>query len=415
MSILQKAIKSDRRRQRKTIILNAALSECPRNVRKALCSNFVNVDAEGYIPQWMRKRKISDLKYSMVQKEYREKRDRRSNKCCENLNIVEKVACEYLAKCFSNELVSENDIYVNVQAPTGSIANMIAIQEVSKIGDTIIAMELSAGGHLSHGSPLHFIGKHYNVMTYGVDEQGMIDYEKIEQLLKTHPKILIAGASSYPKAINWKYIRELIDINSPETVFIADIAHTAGLVAGEVFPSPFGYADIVTMVTYKTFCGARGSAIFSFSEDMQNKIQKTCFPYIIGAPLAAQIAGVAVSAENALSSRFKQMQARIIRNARCFEETLHEYGMVTCFPLTESHIVLLDLPKSGLTLSGEEAANLLENHGIMVNKNMLQGDTSDADASGIRFGFTWTAQKGYSTRKIRKLAKRVISILSTKK
>lgn len=411
MNILHKAINADKRRQKKVIILNAALSECPQNVKRALKSNFVNVDAEGYIPAWLQEKEIANLEYSDIIKEYSHKRDKRSNKCCENFNIVEKIACENLAKCFENDRVSKNQIFVNVQAPTGSIANLIALQAVSNLGDEIISMELSYGGHLSHGSNLHFVGQNYKVKTYGVDEDGSIDYESIKDLLKSQPKVIIAGASSYPKAIDWKKIRQLINETSPSTIFIADIAHTAGLVSAGVFPSPFGYADIVTMVTYKTFCGARGSAIFTFNKDLHKRIQKTSFPYILGAPIASQVAAVAVSAENALSIKFKKMQEEIVRNARLFEKILHDNGMATCFPGTDNHIVLLDLKKSNINLTGEEAANLLEDNQIMVNKNMLPGDITNTSASGIRFGFTWTAQKHYTTKKITKLAQKIIKIL----
>ena len=416
MDLLIKAIKEDKKRQKKKIILNAALSECPKNVKKALSSNLNNIDAEGKVPLWLEKLNIDDYSYNQLQKMYNEKRDNRANKCCENFNIVEKIACEKLAEVFENDLIRKDDIFVCVQPPTGAIANLISILAFCNFGDKIVSMQLSQGGHLSHGSPLHFVGDNFKVFHYGTDKNGNIDYKKIKDLLKNEkPKLFIAGASSYPKLIDWEKIRALINEYSKETIFMADIAHTAGLVSAGVFPSPFGYADVVTMVGYKTFCGARSAAIFTFNEENNKKVYRKCFPYIMGSPIASLIGAMAVSAENAKKQKFKKIQEEIVRNAKIFENELLANGFKTCFAGTENHIVLLDLKASKLNMSGEEAVNLLEDNNILANKNMLPGDEKNSEATGVRFGFTWTAQKHYSEKDIKRLAQRIICLLQSKR
>jgi len=415
MNMLKKAIKEDEKRQKRKIFLNAALSECPKNVKKALASNLNNIDAEGKVPHWLEKLDLGICTYDQIQNIYKEKRDNRANKCCENFNIVEKLACEGLAKAFENDLVKKQNMFVCVQPPTGAIANLITIMAFCEKGDKILSMQLSQGGHLSHGSPLHYVGDNYEVIHYGTDKRGNIDYKTIENVLKNEqPKLLIAGASSYPKSIDWKKIRTLINKYSKNTVFMADIAHTAGLVSAGVFPSPFGYADVVTMVGYKTFCGARSGAIFIFNEENHKKISRKCFPYIMGSPIASLIGAMAVSAENAQTTKFKRIQKDIVRNAKLFEKELLQAGFKTAFSGTENHIVMLDLKRSKLNMNGEEAVNLLEDNNIMANKNMLPGDETNSEASGVRFGFTWTAQKKYTERKIKELAHRVINILKKK-
>jgi len=413
MNLIDKLISLEESRQQRMIHLNAALSCCPANVRSALHSAFLNIDAEGLAPAYLSEYAVEALEnVEVIRGIYQKKRDNRANKCCEYFNIAELFTQRMLARVFSNMLIGEKQIFVNVQVPTGAIANLCIYQAFLKENDRVLSAGLSYGGHLSHGADIHYSGKHYRVLTYGVTARNELDYDQIQHYLMTErPRLVIAGASSFPRKINWCKIRELIDQYSPDTLFMADIAHTAGLIAGGVFPSPFGYADIISMVGYKTFCGARSAAVFTTNIEHSKKLNRAVFPGILGSPINASIMAMAVSAQNANENKYKRLMACIVNNARVMAKRLKENGIQLCFDGTDTHMVIIDLKQSGINLNGEMAANLLEDCRILVNKNMIPGDVSNANATGVRIGLTWATQIGFNEEDICDLSDQISEIL----
>lgn len=386
--LVYKLIEKEKKRQIENLILNAAVSITPRSVLEASSSSFDNIDAEGYIPMYLETQKLENLEDIDYQLElYHQYKDERCNKCCEYANIIEALAKKRLAKVFQNKYTKGKEIYVNVQVPTGAIANFLAYEALLKKGDIILSLDLSSGGHITHGSKEHKTGNDYHFIPYHVSlEKEDLDYQEIENLLKEYqPQMLVAGASNLPLNIDFKRIRDLIDKYSPKTLFLADIAHTAGLVAGKVFNNPVGIADVITMVTYKTFLGPRSAVIMSTNYEIANKIDETVFPYFMGSPLLLNIVGVAVSANLALQQNYKKIQRQIIVNANDLTKKLKKLGVPVVFSKSDTHIILIDCKEYG---PSREVADYLEDCGILVNDCLLP------HGEGIRIGTTWITQLG---------------------
>lgn len=304
---------------------------------------------------------------------------------CENIDKIEELAQKRACELFKMD-------HANVQPHSGAQANMAVFMALLKPGDNVLGMDLSNGGHLSHGSPVNFSGLYFNVKSYGVDQNGEIDYENVEQLAKEHkPKLIICGASNYSKIIDFKRFREIAD--SVGAYLLADIAHIAGLVAGRVHPSPAGFAQFVTTTTHKTLRGPRGGIIMC-DEEFANIIDKAVFPGIQGGPLEHIIAGKAIALKEAMSEEFKTYAQNIVKNSKALAKGLIENGMNIVGGMTDNHLMTLDLRNTGKT--GKDMANVLELVGITANKNTVPNDPqSPFVTSGIRLGAAAVTTRGF--------------------
>ena len=312
------------------------------------------------------------------------------------MDKVETLAIERAKKLFGAN-------YANVQAHCGASTNMAVYFAFLKPGDTIMGMNLSQGGHLSHGSPVNISGSYYNVVQYGVDkETELIDYDEMERLAKEHqPKLIVAGASAYPRIIDFERIANIA--HGVGAWLLVDMAHIAGLVAAGLHPSPVPYADIVTTTTHKTLRGPRGGLILCNDEKVAKAINKAIFPGIQGGPLMHIIAAKAVAFGEALQPEFKTYQENIVKNAKAFAEGLTAEGFRLVSGGTDNHLVLVDVRKQGLT--GKEAELLLDAIGITCNKNTIPFDpASPFVTSGIRLGTPAATTRGFKEDDMREVA-----------
>lgn len=305
---------------------------------------------------------------------------------CENVDVVENIAIERVKKLFDCE-------YANVQPHSGAQANMAVFFAMLNPGDTYMGMSLDAGGHLSHGSPVNFSGKYFNCVPYGVDENGYIDYDNILELVKQYkPKLIIAGASAYPRIIDFKKFREIAD--KVGAYLMVDMAHIAGLVATGLHPSPFPYADVVTTTTHKTLRGPRGGVILSNNEINEKfNFNKAIFPGTQGGPLEHVIAGKAVAFKEALDPSFKEYQSQIVKNCKALANSLRNKGFNMVTGGTDNHLLLLDLTNFDIT--GKELQNRCDNVYITLNKNAIPNDPrSPFVTSGVRIGTAAITSRG---------------------
>lgn len=314
---------------------------------------------------------------------------------CENVDVIEELAQKRACELFKMD-------HANVQPHSGAQANMAVFMYALNIGDTVLGMDLSNGGHLSHGSPVNFSGINYNIVSYGVDDNGVINYDDVEKLAKEHkPKLIIAGASNYSKIIDFKRFREIAD--SVGAYLMADIAHIAALVAGGVHPSPAGYAHFVTTTTHKTLRGPRGGIIMCDAEHAAG-IDKAVFPGMQGGPLEHIIAGKAIALKEALEPSFKEYAAQIVKNAKALANGLMDEGMDIVGGCTENHLMTLDLRKFNKT--GKDIANVLEEVGITANKNTVPNDPqSPFVTSGVRLGAAAVTTRGFKEDDMVEVAK----------
>lgn len=297
---------------------------------------------------------------------------------CEHVDVVEELARERAKKLFGCE-------YVNVQPHSGAQANMAAFFAIMEPGDTFMGMNLAHGGHLTHGSPVNMSGKYFNVVPYGVNDDGFIDYDNVLAIAKEcKPKLIVAGASAYARAIDFKKFREIAD--SVGAVLMVDMAHIAGLVAAGVHESPINYAHVTTTTTHKTLRGPRGGMILSSNEvNEKYNFNKAVFPGIQGGPLMHVIAGKAVCLKEALTDEYRQYQKQVVKNAAKLAEALTERGFKIVSGGTDNHLMLVDL--QNLDLTGKEVEKLLDTVHITCNKNTVPNDPkSPFVTSGIRLG-----------------------------
>ena len=320
---------------------------------------------------------------------------------CENVDVIEELAQKRACELFKMD-------HANVQPHSGAQANMAVFMYALNIGDTVLGMDLSNGGHLSHGSPVNFSGINYNIVSYGVNDNGEIDYDEVEKLAKEHkPKMIIAGASNYSKIIDFKRFREIADMVG--AYLMADIAHIAALVAGGVHPSPAGYAHFVTTTTHKTLRGPRGGIIMC-DEEHAAGIDKAVFPGMQGGPLEHIIAGKAIALKEALDPSFKEYAAQIVKNAKALANGLMDEGMDIVGGCTENHLMTLDLRKFNKT--GKDIANVLEKVGITANKNTVPNDPqSPFVTSGVRLGAAAVTTRGFKEDDMVEVAKIIASAI----
>lgn len=297
---------------------------------------------------------------------------------CDFVDIVESLAIERAKELFGAK-------FANVQPHSGSQANMAAYRSLIDLGDCILGMRLDHGGHLTHGKNVNFSGSDYRVVSYSVKKDDeLIDYEEIRKLaLENHPKLIVAGASAYPRTIDFKKFREIAD--EVGAYLVVDMAHIAGLVATGLHPSPVPYAHITTSTTHKTLRGPRGGLILTNDEEIAKKIDKIIFPGIQGGPLMHVIAGKAVAFKEALSPEFKKYQEQVVKNAKTLADTLIKNKVRVVSGGTDNHLILVDL--TNLNITGKDAEKTLEKVHITVNKNGIPYDTkSPFITSGIRLG-----------------------------
>lgn len=308
---------------------------------------------------------------------------------CENVDNVERLAIARAKALFCDPLGI--DMMVNVQPHSGAQANMAAFMAVLQPGDTVMGMSLADGGHLSHGMRLNFSGRYFRVVSYGLKQDETIDYDEVERLALEHkPKLIVAGASAYSLKIDFARFAQIA--HKVGALLMADIAHYAALVAGGVYPTPFGYADIVTTTTHKSLRGPRGGVIFARPE-LEKAINSAVFPGTQGGPLMHVIAAKAVAFGEALKPEFKTYAAQIITNAKVLAETLESRGLRIVSGGTESHVMLVDLRSKGVT--GREAQDLLGRANITVNKNAIHNDPQKPTVtSGIRLGTPAVTTRG---------------------
>lgn len=314
---------------------------------------------------------------------------------CENVDKIEQIAINRVTKLF-------NCKHANVQPHSGSQANMGAYMAMINFGDTILAMDLNQGGHLTHGSSVNFSGQLYNVIPYGVNDLGCIDYEEVRQLaLKNKPKLIVAGASAYSRIIDFKKFGEIA--KEVGAYFMVDMAHIAGLVATGLHPSPFPYADVVTSTTHKTLRGPRGGIILTNNEDHIKKINKAIFPGIQGGPLEHVIAAKAVCFKEAMNEDFRVYANQVVENAATLAECLKKKGFELVSNGTDNHLILIDLTNRNIT--GKKAQELLDRVGISTNKNTIPNEKlSPFVTSGLRIGTAAVTSRGFTTRDMQILA-----------
>jgi glycine hydroxymethyltransferase len=321
---------------------------------------------------------------------------------CEYMDEIEQLAIDTLCKLYGAN-------FANVQPHCGANANTAVYQAFLKPGDKILGMDLASGGHLSHGSPPNISGKIYDAHTYGVKPNGYLDYHEIlQKAIEVQPKMIVAGASAYPREIDWQTFRDIAD--EVGALLLVDMAHYSGLIAGDAYPSPVPYADVVTSTTHKTLRGPRGGIILWNNESYTKRINGAIFPGTQGGPLMHIIAAKAQCFIEADTAEFKQYSKDVVRNAKAMCDVLRQRDMPVQTDGTDSHIILMDLSSS--EYSGREAADLLEENGITVNKNGVPNDPrSFIETSGIRIGTAAETTRGHDEMWFRKLAHKIADIL----
>lgn len=364
--VLESALKKETKRQNDNIELIASENYVSKDILKLQGSILTNKYAEGYP-------------------------GKRYYGGCEYIDIFENKAIEYAKKLFNCE-------YANVQPHSGSSANFAVYRALLNKGDKVMGMNLSAGGHLTHGHPLNFSGIDYEIISYGLDPvTETIDYDKLIELAKKEkPKMIVAGASAYSRTIDFKKFREACDTCG--AYLMVDMAHIAGLVATGLHPSPFPYADIVTSTTHKTLRGPRGGLILTNNPEIAKKINKVIFPGIQGGPLMHVIAAKAECFYEALSPEFKKYQEQVLKNIKALADTLIEKGFRIISGGTDNHLILVDV-KSSCNITGKVAEEVLDSINITVNKNTIPNDIeSPLVTSGIRLGSPAMTTRGFTEK-----------------
>lgn len=378
--ILSGALRKEAKRQEENIELIASENYVSKDILKLQGSILTNKYAEGYP-------------------------GKRYYGGCQYVDIFEKKAIEYVCQLFDSK-------YANVQPHSGSSANMAVYRALINHGDKVMGMNLSHGGHLTHGHPINFSGLDYEIVSYNVREDtGMIDYDEVEKIaLKEKPKMIIAGCSAYSRIIDFKRFREIAD--KCGAYLMVDMAHIAGLVAAGVHPSPIPYADVVTSTTHKTLRGPRGGVILTNSEEIIKKINKVIFPGIQGGPLMHVIAAKAQCFYEALQPEFKEYQKQVVKNMKAMADYLMSKGVKVVSNGTDNHLILVDV-KFSFGLSGKMAEKVLDEIHITCNKNTIPFDTeSPFITSGIRIGSPAMTTRGLKEKEFKLIGEIIYKSLS---
>jgi len=374
---ITKILDKEKARQEDTIELIASENFASQEVMDLCGSVFTNKYAEGYP-------------------------GKRYYNGCGPSDEIEQLAITQICKLFNSK-------YANVQPHSGANANTAVFQALLKPGDKILGMDLASGGHLSHGSAVNISGKMYDAFSYGVTDEGYIDYDEIERTARTtKPQLIIAGASAYPRIIDWARFREIAD--SVGAYLLADCSHYAGLIVGDAYPSPIPYADVTTTTTHKTLRGPRGGAILWNNSEFSRRINSAVFPGTQGGPLMHIIAAKAQCFIEAQDPGFSVYAHQVAENAMTMCSILESYGVKTLTQGTDSHIILVDLRDENIT--GRELADKLETMGITVNKNGVPNDPrSFAETSGIRIGTAAETTRQRSSAWFQDLARKIAEVI----
>ncbi|MBI2922383.1 MAG: glycine cleavage system aminomethyltransferase GcvT [Planctomycetes bacterium] len=424
-------------RQSDQIILIASESIAPRAVREAMASVFANIYAEGYPSNRLARREAKRLedfeRYLALHKRYG---DRRFYKGTEFADFIEVLAQRRAAEAFATKEYPADRLYVNVQPLSGAAANNAVYEAFLQPGDAVVGLDLSNGGHLTHGSPANRSGKRYKVTPYHVNaETGLLDYDEIDRIVKeVRPKLLIGGGSAYPYDIDWARLRAAAD--ECGAILLADISHPAGLVAAGILSSPIGFADVTSMTTHKTLCGPRGAILISTDPSHARALDAAVFPGEQGGPHLHQIAAKAVCFGLAKTEKFRKCMEQIVANCKALIRAFTAEGISIANGLADekrlgaraqndpaakrkeenyTHLFTIDLKgletKSGVPLSGDAAANILDLCGITLNKNTLPGDAAAARPSGLRIGTVFVTQRGLVETHMGTLARLIAGVL----
>jgi len=372
-------IAKEKERQSRTIELIASENFVSENVMKAMGTCLTNKYSEGYP-------------------------GKRYYGGCKCVDELENYCIAKWQEAFNT------DYHVNVQPHSGSSANLAAYMSVLKPGDTILSMSLDNGGHLTHGSPVNFSGQLYNMVFYGVDEKGYIDYDDMaKKAAEFKPQLILAGASAYARIINFAKIGEIAKANG--ALFMVDMAHIAGLIVAGDHPSPFGIADIVTTTTHKTLRGARGGMIFC-KEEYAKAVDKAIFPGMQGGPLQHIIAGKAVAAEEACTEEYKEYIHNVVANCKAMADEFIKMGYDVVTGGTDNHLFMLDFTRSHPELTGRFVQDLLDEHDITLNKNCVPGEKrSPMQTSGVRVGTAAETTRGKTKEDFIEIAHRIDAII----
>ena len=374
---LKKILKKEIKRQNSTIELIASENFTSKAIMELCGSVFTNKYAEGYPHS-------------------------RYYNGCENMDDVEELAINELKSLFKVD-------FANVQPHSGANANTASFQALISAGDVILGMDLSAGGHLSHGSPVNISGKLYKSVSYGVSSDGLLDYDEVRKIAKeTKPKLIIAGASAYSRRIEWDTFKNIAD--EVGAYLLADISHYSGLIASGEYPSPVGFADVITSTTHKTLRGPRGGVIMWDNPEFTKKINSAIFPGTQGGPLMHIVAAKAQCFIEANTPKFKKYTKQVIANAKVMCEVFKKSGLNIISDGTDSHMILLDV--SNTKYNGKQAADLLEKNGITVNKNSIPNDPLPfTQTSGIRIGTAAETTRGLVEKDFKKISKKIVKLL----
>ncbi len=375
------AIDAESRRQEDHIELIASENYCSPAVMEAQGTILTNKYAEGYP-------------------------GKRYYGGCENVDVVEQIAIDRAKELFGAD-------YANVQPHSGSNANAAVYLALLEAGDTVLGMSLAHGGHLTHGANVSFSGKTYNAVHYGIDDNGLLDYDEIARLAKEHkPKMIIAGFSAYSQVMDWKKFREIAD--SVGAYLFVDMAHVAGLVAAGIYPNPVQIADVTTTTTHKTLRGPRAGLILAKANpEIEKKLNSAVFPGTQGGPLMHAIAGKAVCFKEAMTDEFKQYQQQVVKNAQAMANTILSRGYDVVSGGTKNHLMLISLIKQGIT--GKEADKWLGDAHITVNKNSVPNDPkSPFVTSGIRLGTPAITTRGFKEAECIELASWICDVLDAR-
>jgi len=379
---LKSILNEEKKRQKNTIELIASENYASKDVMRLAGSVLTNKYAEGY---------PSKRYYSG----------------CKEVDKIERFAREKLIEIFK-----ATGYHANVQPHSGSQANMAVYKAVLDVGDTVLAMELNSGGHLTHGSPVSFSGKEYNIVSYGLKDDETLDYDNMFELAKKHkPKMIIVGASSYTRKIDFKRCKEIAD--SVNAYLMCDIAHIAGLVVAGLHPTPIGYADFITSTTHKTLRGPRGGVILC-KDEYAEAIDKAVFPGIQGGPLMHIVAAKGQCFCEASTDNFVQYQVQVLKNIKAMEKVFKDNKIKLVSNGSDNHMLLINV-KDSFNLTGKESEEILEDIGIACNKNMIAFDTlKPTVTSGIRIGTAAMTTKGFKEKDFEEVAKIIICALGGK-
>lgn len=413
---LHRLIQLESERQARRIILIPSESAAPLAVREALGSTFQNIYAEGYPNEDTRRMSEDEiLDYKTRLAFYRRYSDPRYYKGVEYADTAETLARRRCARAFATNGFSADELYVNVQPLSGSPANNAVFHALLQPGDTVLSMDLRHGGHLSHGSPANRSGKYFNIVPYTVDpDSERINYQTLRDLAIEHkPRMIIGGYSSYPWAVDWREFRKIADL--VDAYLLADIAHVAGLVAGEAYPSPVGHAHVITSTTHKSLYGPRGAFIITTDPELSDRIDQAVFPGEQGGPHVNVFAAMCLTFKIAQTEEFSDLQKQVVENCQSLAGHLESRGLRIAYGGTDTHLLVLDCKSvvgpDGAKLSGDQAARILDLVGITVNRNTLPGDETAYDASGIRMGTPWISQLGFKHGETVELADIIADVL----